>query len=225
MQRQGVWWAFAILIVSLITLCILPGIAARSSAVEIAPTSVADSALRGGPGAFGSPSPDGKKHTGVDIVSKKTSMDKNVYRVLAVSSGVVAYAGHNGKVEPDGPTKGYGYTVIIDHDDDLYTLYAHLAYLSSSNLVKVGDHVKTGQIIGYMADLAINEKSSGNVLAAVVGKYDKIQLHFEEFRAPSGRHSSASINDDIKKIDFDLIDPTSELKKFKYYEYKDEDKK
>ena len=197
---------------------------AQSSPVVVSPTSVADSALRGGPGAFGSPRSDGKKHTGVDIVSKATSTDKNVYKVLAVSGGVVAYAGYNGKVEPDGPTKGYGYTVIIDHENGFYSLYAHLAYLASSNIVKVGERVKTGQTIGYMADLANNEKSSGNVLAAVVGKYDKIQLHFEEFRAPSGRSSRTSINGDIKKTDFDLIDPTSDLKKFRYYEYRDEDK-
>jgi murein DD-endopeptidase MepM/ murein hydrolase activator NlpD len=191
-----------------------PTLSALGSQVEIAPTSVPDSVLRGGPGAFGAPRSEGKKHTGVDIVSRQSSQDKSVFRVMAVSSGVVAYAGYNGEV-----SEGYGYTVVIDHTNNIYTLYGHLATLASASMVKVGDRVKRGQIIGYMADLANGERSSGNVLAQVVGKYDKIQLHFEVFRAPAGRFSRASINKDIKKLDFQLIDPTSELSGFGYANY------
>jgi murein DD-endopeptidase MepM/ murein hydrolase activator NlpD len=198
-----------------ILLVSLPPTSARGSVVQIAPTSVADSVLRGGAGKFGAPRPGGKKHAGVDIVSRQTATDKARYKVLAVSEGAVAYAGYNGDV-----TKGYGYTVIVDHGNDVYTLYGHLATLASANLVKVGESVKRGQILGYMADLANGEKSSGNVLAEVVGKYDKIQLHFEEFMAPSGRSSKGLISD-IKKLDFKLIDPTGDLLSFGYAVYSD----
>jgi murein DD-endopeptidase MepM/ murein hydrolase activator NlpD len=102
----------------------------------------------------------------------------------------------------------------------VYTLYAHLAQVASANVVTVGSSVKLGQTVGYMADPAIRELSSGNVLAEVVGKYDKIQLHFEEFRAPSGRSSQGLISD-IKGLDFQLIDPTKDLSGLGYKVYLD----
>jgi murein DD-endopeptidase MepM/ murein hydrolase activator NlpD len=183
--------------------------------VKTPPTIVADSVLRGNAGAFGAPRDGGRKHSGVDIVSRESSVDKTIYRVCAVSDGVVAYAGYNGDVRT-----GYGYTVIIDHLNGIYTLYGHLATLASAGLVQLRSSVKRGQVIGFMADLANNEKSSGNVLATVVGKYDKIQLHFEEFRAPQGRVSGGLIAD-IKKLDFQLIDPTADLLGFRYSSYVD----
>jgi murein DD-endopeptidase MepM/ murein hydrolase activator NlpD len=172
--------------------------------------------MRGNAGAFNAPRPEGKHHTGVDVVARISSTDKATYRVVTVAKGKVAYAGFNGEVRT-----GYGYTVIVDHGNGIYTLYGHLATLASSNLVKLGQDVSVGQTIGYMADLAHGEKSSGNVLAEVVGKYDKIQLHFEEFLAPSGRRSQGSINDDIKKLDFQLVDPTEQLRSWGYETYKD----
>jgi murein DD-endopeptidase MepM/ murein hydrolase activator NlpD len=189
---------------------------AQTGLVGIAPTSVASSVMRGNAGAFNASRPGGRHHTGVDIVARISSKDKTTYKVVAVAKGKIAYASYNGDVDT-----GYGYTVIIDHGTGVYTLYGHLATVASSNLVKVGQDVGVGQTIGYMADLANNEKSSGNVLAAVVGKYDKIQLHFEEFLAPAGRHSQASINDDIKKLDSHLVDPTEQLRSLGYETYKD----
>jgi len=188
---------------------------AQTPAIHIAPSSVADSVLRGRAGAFGAPRADGKKHSGVDIVSRQTAMDKTPYKVFAVSEGKIAYVGFNGDVN-----KGYGYTVIVDHGNNLYTLYAHLATLASAGLAKVGQSVEQGAVLGYMADLAHGEKSSGNVLAEVVGKYDKIQLHFELFQAPSGRSSTGMISD-VKQLDFQLIDPTDQVKSFGYSVYSD----
>lgn len=71
---------------------------------------------------------------------------------------------------------GYGYTVVINHANGFYTLYAHLAINVSTGVVVLGQGVGQADIIGYMADLANGEKSSGYVLAAVVQPYDKIQL-------------------------------------------------
>ena len=63
------------------------------------------------------------------------------------------------------PTTGYGYTIVIDHQNDFYTLYAHLAINASSGLVTLGQAVSQGDVIGYLAN---DEKSSGNVLSEVV---------------------------------------------------------
>lgn len=57
---------------------------------------------------------------------------------------------------------------------------------ASSGIVYVGDKVSGDQLIGYMADLANGEKSSGNVRADVAKAYDKIQLHFQCYFNKSG---------------------------------------
>lgn len=56
--------------------------------------------------------------------------------VTAADNGTVVLAGWN--------TQGYGYRVVIDHNNDYLTLYAHL----SNYYVKPGDVVEKGQIIG-----------------------------------------------------------------------------
>ncbi|HEV8617503.1 MAG TPA: peptidoglycan DD-metalloendopeptidase family protein [Methylomirabilota bacterium] len=55
------------------------------------------------------------------------------------------YAGH---VIYTGWFKGYGNLVILDHDNDYYTLYAHIADIH----VREGDDVKQGQRIGTVGD-------------------------------------------------------------------------
>jgi murein DD-endopeptidase MepM/ murein hydrolase activator NlpD len=166
--------------------------------------------LRGGAGVFGAARQGGKTHTGVDVVANQSSTDKNTYRVVAVAGGIVAYA----KVNGENPGEGYGYTVIVDHQDGTYTLYAHFAIVASAGIVKVGDVVTAGQLLGYMADLANGEMSSGNVIANSVPTYDKIQLHFEEFQATSGRSSTDAIAP-IKQGAI-ILDPTSDLKNHGY---------
>src|SRR4030095_12576461 len=51
------------------------------------------------------------------------------------------YAGH---VTYTGWFKGYGNLIILDHDNEYYTLYAHMAEIQ----VKEGDDVRQGQRIG-----------------------------------------------------------------------------
>lgn len=173
-------------------------------AIKAPPTLTTASLLRGGPGAFGAPRGNGKTHQGVDIVSNQSSMDKSIYQVRATADGLVAYAMINGTA-----STGYGYTVVIDHQNGFYTLYAHLAINASSGLVVLGQAVGQGDIIGYLADLANGEKSSGNVLADVVAPYDKIQLHIECFEAPAGRSSTGALSD--IKAGSALDDPTTTL--------------
>ncbi|MFN3471312.1 MAG: peptidoglycan DD-metalloendopeptidase family protein [Aquificaceae bacterium] len=68
-------------------------------------------------------------HSGIDIEAPYGS------KVVATADGVVEMAGHYGD---------YGKTVIIKHPSGYTTLYAHLSEI----LVKVGQKVKAGEVIG-----------------------------------------------------------------------------
>jgi murein DD-endopeptidase MepM/ murein hydrolase activator NlpD len=72
--------------------------------------------------------------------------------VHAAEDGVVAYAGNE--------LKGYGNLILIRHDNDWVTAYAHNDQL----LVKRGDKVKRGQVIAK---------------AGSTGSVDRPQIHFE----------------------------------------------
>ncbi|MEO8328937.1 MAG: peptidoglycan DD-metalloendopeptidase family protein [Candidatus Nanopelagicales bacterium] len=74
-------------------------------------------------------------HTGVDISAGSGT------QILAAHSGTVVWT----KSELDGP---YGNNTLIDHGDGLSTFYAH----QSQFAVEVGDHVKTGEVIGYVGE-------------------------------------------------------------------------
>jgi hypothetical protein len=66
---------------------------------------------------------------------------------IAAPIGTPVYAADNGIVIKSGYSKdGYGGRVIIDHQIDYVTLYAHL----SQALVQEGDVVQKGQLIGYV---------------------------------------------------------------------------
>jgi len=67
-------------------------------------------------------------HTGIDIASSK---------------GTPIIAAGNGKVVSSGYMSGYGKTLIIDHGNNIETLYAHCSKL----YVKKGDTVSRGDII------------------------------------------------------------------------------
>lgn len=57
--------------------------------------------------------------------------------IKTTGCGIVTFAGYKG---------GYGRCVIIEHDKNLQTLYAHLWQIH----VKKGDYVQSGQFIGLM---------------------------------------------------------------------------
>jgi lipoprotein NlpD len=121
----------------------------RRSAAEVRPHSPASSSLSWGwpakgqlIGKFGTSGVTGK---GLDIAGRQGDS------VLAAASGVVVYAG-SGLV-------GYGRLLIIRHDENYISAYAH----NDSFLVKEGDSVKLGQAIAEMG-------ASGA---------DREKLHFE----------------------------------------------
>lgn len=68
-------------------------------------------------------------HSGVDI---KTKPNDNIY------------AAFDGVVTMSAPHYGYGNCIVIKHAEGLETLYSH----QSKNLVKVGQKVKAGDLIG-----------------------------------------------------------------------------
>lgn len=70
-----------------------------------------------------------RMHTGIDIAAPRGA------NIVAVDYGRVIYADWLG---------GYGKTIIIDHGKEISTLYAH----QNDLLVKVGDEVTRGQVIG-----------------------------------------------------------------------------
>jgi murein DD-endopeptidase MepM/ murein hydrolase activator NlpD len=74
-----------------------------------------------------------RQHTGIDLAAP---MGTPYY---AVAAGVVTRAGSYG---------GYGYAIEIDHGGGITSLYGH----SSKLLVKVGDKVVAGQLIGKVGD-------------------------------------------------------------------------
>jgi LysM repeat protein len=66
---------------------------------------------------------------------------------LAAPVGTPIYAAADGVVivsRTGGYNGGYGTYVVVSHPNDTQTVYAHM----SKNLVKVGQHVEQGQIIG-----------------------------------------------------------------------------
>ncbi|GBD03435.1 Murein hydrolase activator NlpD [bacterium HR19] len=72
---------------------------------------------------------NGREHKGVDISAPEGT------DILAAEDGVVIFSGF---------LKGYGNVVIIKHEGDYFTVYAHNKY----NTVKENEFVKRGQVIG-----------------------------------------------------------------------------
>ena len=68
-------------------------------------------------------------HMGIDIDANSGDP------ITSAADGVVSYSGWR---------NGYGNTIEIDHGNGFKTLYAH----NAANLVKAGDVVRAGQLIG-----------------------------------------------------------------------------
>lgn len=69
-------------------------------------------------------------HQGIDIAAKQGS------NVLSIADGTVTFAGWN---------NSGGYMIIIEHENDIDSRYCHL---SENILVKKGEKVFAGQVIG-----------------------------------------------------------------------------
>jgi lipoprotein NlpD len=89
----------------------------------------------------------GERNDGINIAADEGTP------VVAANNGVIAHAGNQ--------LRGFGNLVLIKHDNDTMTVYAHLGKVS----VKKGAVVRAGDQIGTIG------KTGGSV--------DKPQLHFE----------------------------------------------
>ncbi|MEU1676229.1 peptidoglycan DD-metalloendopeptidase family protein [Streptomyces roseifaciens] len=96
------------------------------------------------------------KHSGQDLVVNSGTP------VMSVHGGTVVKAGPNGG--GDGPA--YGNAIVIKHDDNTYSQYAHLSQVK----VSVGQSVSTGQVIG---------------LSGSTGNSSGPHLHFEIRTTPN----------------------------------------
>lgn len=96
--------------------------------------------------SFGGKTDDGKRNDGLDILLPEGSAIK------AAENGVVIYASNG--------LKGYGNTVLVRHDGDIVTVYAHAKQLN----VKRGDKVQRGQVIAQ---------------SGMTGSAKRPKLHFE----------------------------------------------
>lgn len=90
----------------------------------------------------------GQMHKGIDIARPSSRTIK------AADNGTIVYAGWDG---------GYGNKVVINHNNGLRTVYAHLSSIS----VRVGQTVSKGQKLGNMG-------STGNSTG--------VHLHFEVYK-------------------------------------------
>jgi murein DD-endopeptidase MepM/ murein hydrolase activator NlpD len=73
----------------------------------------------------------GVMHEGIDIAAPVGTP------VMAAAAGQVIFVGR---------MRGYGNIVIIEHQSHYVTVYAH----DSSNLVREGQNIRQGQLIGYV---------------------------------------------------------------------------
>ncbi len=102
----------------------------------------------------------GKKHKGIDIARPSNRTIK---------------AADNGKVVSAGWDGGYGNKIVIDHQNGLRTVYAHLSSIS----VSVGQTVSKGSSIGVMGS---------------TGDSTGIHLHFEVYKNGSLQNPLSYLN-------------------------------
>ena len=90
-----------------------------------------------------------KLHEGIDLAASSGT------KVMSANAGTVIFAGLK---------SGYGKIIVIEHKNNIRTVYAHLSKI----FVSSGTHVKCGSIIGLVG-------ATGNAR----GSRDPSHLHFE----------------------------------------------
>ena len=83
-----------------------------------------------------------KMHKGIDIPAPKNT------QIIASNDGIVSFSGKK---------KGYGNVVILKHDNNIFSIYAH----NSKNLIPNNKLVKKGEVIALVGSTG---KSTGNHL-------------------------------------------------------------
>ena len=129
-----------------------------------------------------------RRHPVLDVVRPHEGTD------YAAPPGSPIKAAGSGRVKFAGWKGGYGRTVVLQHGDNITTLYAHMSRLGKG--IKNGTRVKQGQTIGHVG-------SSGMVTGP--------HLHYE-FRVNGSPRNSRTVKlPDAKPI------PPSEMARFKQF--------
>ncbi|MCG1036464.1 peptidoglycan DD-metalloendopeptidase family protein [Polaribacter sargassicola] len=118
-------------------------------------------------------------HLGIDFWCEENT------KVLAVLDGEI----HSFKINDN--YGDYGPTIILKHKIDeevFYSLYGHLSK-SSLKEIKVGDHVKQGEVIGFLGDSSVN------------GDYAP-HLHFQIIRDLEGKFGDYPGVSSLKDFNF-----------------------
>ena len=92
--------------------------------------------------------------------------------IAGLGYGKPIYAANNGTIWATKYQPGYGYHVIINHNNGYYTLYAHMKAFAPN--ITSGKTVSRGQVIGYIGSTGM---STGP------------HVHFEIWNAPYQRIS------------------------------------
>lgn len=138
--------------------------------------------VRGG-GFFDSPRKGDRLHKALDISFGSNTVETTIINgplkgrnqnmqvgsIVAILGGVVKAVGYTGTAEKD--KESYGNFVEIDHGGGYTSYYAHLG-VSSKGLLKVGDPVAGGQLIGIGGQTgnAVGQPASESHLHLIVRK-------------------------------------------------------
>jgi murein DD-endopeptidase MepM/ murein hydrolase activator NlpD len=112
-----------------------------------------------------------RPHTGIDITAPR---------------GTPVYATADGTVSSEQGGSGYGITVVLNHGYSYQTLYAHL----SKRLVKTGQRIKRGQLIGYVGNTGLSMGS---------------HLHYEVLKGGTPVNPVHYFFSDITPQEYDVI--------------------
>jgi murein DD-endopeptidase MepM/ murein hydrolase activator NlpD len=113
-----------------------------------------------------------KMHTGVD---------------WAAPRGTSIYAAGNGVVEKEGWESGYGKFILVRHHNGYETAYGHMSAYARG--VHEGEHVRQGQVIGFVGSTGLSTGSHLHFEIRINGRFvDPMRI-----KLPRGRELRGSI--------------------------------
>ena len=103
---------------------------------------------------FGAPLTDYRLTSGYGHRQAPTKGAGTFHRGVDLSAphGTSIYATHEGVVASSGWSNGYGWNITLNGGSGLQSFYGH----NSRNVVKPGERVKQGQLIGYVGSTGIS---------------------------------------------------------------------
>jgi len=106
-------------------------------------------------------------HEGTDLIASVNK--RNIYPIVSMTDGTVT---QKGWLE-----KG-GYRIGITTEEGVYFYYAHLASHAS---VEVGDHIKAGDLLGFMGDSGYGPEGTVGQFAVHLHLGIYVEINGEEF--------------------------------------------